>query len=102
MSTKELDAYYAGIVAARGVAFFHSKRVHLEVMCRDRVAAEALQEHFGGVGKITEETPRYRQDRRNYVFRVRGLAAQDIIRRVLPYLQGRSAEACASVLERCA
>jgi hypothetical protein len=95
------DAYYAGIVAARGLASYHSKRAHLEVMFRDRTEAEAFMEHFGGFGKITTETPRYNRDRRNHVYRVRGLAAQDIIKRVLPYLQGRTAEACESVLARC-
>ena len=100
MSNQEQDAYYAGIVAARGVAFFTSKRAHLEIMFRDRTEAEAFMDHFGA-GRITRETPNYRSDRRNYVYRVRGLAAQEIMRRVLPYLQGRSAEACESVLERC-
>jgi hypothetical protein len=105
MSNKEQEAFFAGIVEARGTAYIqHSnrgKRPHLEVMFRDPQTAEAFRDHFGGSGQIREETPRYGRDVRNQVYRVRGLAALDIIRRVLPYLQGRSAEDYASVLERC-
>jgi len=105
MSNQEQEAFFAGIVEARGTAYIqHSsrgRRPHLEVMFRDPVTAEAFREHFGGAGQIRQETPRYRRDVTNHVYRVRGLAALEIIRRVLPYLQGHSAEACASVLERC-
>ncbi len=105
MSNRELDIFFAGIFEARGVAYVqHStrgRRPHVEVMCRDAVTAEAFKGHFGGAGSVRLETPKYRRDVRNHVYRVRGLAALDIIRRILPYLQGESAEVCASVLERC-
>jgi hypothetical protein len=35
----------------------------------------AFQAHFGGVGRITRATLKYRRDITNHVFRVRGLVA---------------------------
>jgi hypothetical protein len=99
------DQYCAGIFEARGqVSIFASsggrRRPQIEVMFRDRQLAEFFQEHFGRGGEITTETPRYRQDVRNHVYRVRGGGADQIIRRVLPYLVGPAADSCRSSLER--
>jgi hypothetical protein len=101
MTDEARDVFFAGIIEARGRAYVNSRRPHLEVMLRDLDTAEALRAHFGGVGKLTVETPKYRRDVRNYVYRVQGGAALDVLERVTPYLVGYSAEACASVLERC-
>jgi hypothetical protein len=87
MGKQELDAFFAGIVEARGTAYVKHlagrRRAHLDVMFRDRGPAESFQEHFGGVGRITRETPRYRRDVTNHVYRVRGQAALSIIERLL-------------------
>jgi hypothetical protein len=95
------DVFFAGIMVARALVFVHNRRAYLKVMCRKRLIAEAMQDRRGGAGKITEESPRYKRDRVNHVWRVQGLVVLDIIKRVRPYLIGRCAEACDSVLERC-
>jgi hypothetical protein len=72
MGKQELDAFFAGMVEARGTAYVKHlagrRRAHLEVMFRDRGPAESFQEHFGGVYRITRETPRYRRDLTNHVY----------------------------------
>jgi hypothetical protein len=82
MGKQELDAFFAGIVEARGTAYVKHlagrRRAHLDVMFRDRGPAESFQEHFGGVGRITRETPRYRRDVTNHVYLCRPLFSSNV------------------------
>ena len=73
------DAYFAGIIEARGRAYvkvtLRGRRPHLEVMLRDHKVAKTLQAHFRCAGKITREPFPSKPEVVNFIFRVRGLAA---------------------------
>ncbi len=100
--SKELDAFYAGLVVARGQV--RIKRLgrsgsHAELTLRaeDPRIVEGAHKYFG-VGKVDFYNPAYNPDKCVYTWSVRGGAAREVLERITPYLVGMTGDMARDVL----